>query len=195
MPTPTRPTPTPAADARIGEVLRRLREQQGVSLRTLATRAGFSASFLSQLETGQVSPSIGSLERIAAELGVTLADLFEATQGRATVVVKASARPGYTSSWSRARLEMLTDPSSRSPLEALAINLLPGGSSGKKPSAHAADQFAYLLEGDVTLELGDHVYSLSAGDSVVVPRGRPHRWRNESSSVAQVLLVAGRRMS
>jgi transcriptional regulator with XRE-family HTH domain len=62
----------PQAEARIGEVLRQLRERQGLSLRTLAGRAGFSASFLSQLENGQVSPSIASLDRIAAELGVTL---------------------------------------------------------------------------------------------------------------------------
>jgi hypothetical protein len=35
---------TPQTEARIGDMLRQLRERQGLSLRTLATRAGFSAS-------------------------------------------------------------------------------------------------------------------------------------------------------
>jgi transcriptional regulator with XRE-family HTH domain len=194
MTTPIR-VPSRAADARIGDVLRRCREQQGLSLRTLATRAGFSASFLSQLETGQVSPSIGSLEKIAAQLGLTLVDLFEATQDRATVVVKASARPGFTSSWSRARVETLIDPASRSHLDALCITLQPRGSSGKTPTTHTADQFAYVLDGDVTLEWEGQVHALSAGDSVVVPRGQAHRWQNDAAASAQILLMGTRRAS
>jgi hypothetical protein len=47
---------------------------------TSPTRAGFPAGFLSQLENGLVSPSIASLDRIARQLGVTLADFLEASR-------------------------------------------------------------------------------------------------------------------
>ena len=60
-------------EQRLGPELKRLREAGGISLRLLADRAGFSASFISQVENGQASPSIASLEKIAATLGVTLA--------------------------------------------------------------------------------------------------------------------------
>ncbi|MBA3259711.1 MAG: helix-turn-helix transcriptional regulator [Gemmatimonadales bacterium] len=43
-------------DANLGESMRRLREEQQLSLRALAERTGFSASFLSQVENGQASP-------------------------------------------------------------------------------------------------------------------------------------------
>jgi transcriptional regulator with XRE-family HTH domain len=183
---------TPPAEARIGEVLRRLRERQGLSLRTLATRAGFSASFLSQLENGQVSPSIASLDRIAGKLGVTLVDLFEATQEREAVVVRAGSRPGFTSSWSRARVESLVGPGTRRPFEALCITLSPKGSSGKSLAGHDSDQFAYVLEGLLTLYLNDEAHALSMGDAVVIPKGHPHRWENGAARPAQVLFVSAR---
>jgi transcriptional regulator with XRE-family HTH domain len=181
-----------STETHIGEVLRRLRERHGLSLRTLAGRAGFSASFLSQLENGQVSPSIASLDRIAAELGVTLADLFEASQAPSAAVVRADSRPGFTSSWSRARVESLTPPGDRRAFEAIAVTLAPRGASGKDVSGHPADQFAYVLKGPVTLLLGSETLSLASGDSVMIPRRSPHRWQNEGTAAAEVLLVSVR---
>jgi transcriptional regulator with XRE-family HTH domain len=181
-----------STEIRIGEVLRRLREQHGLSLRTLAGRAGFSASFLSQLENGQVSPSIASLDRIAAELGVRIADLFDASQAPSAGVVRADARPGFTSSWSRARVESLTPPGARRPLEAVAVRIAPHGASGRDVSGHPSDQFAYVLKGPITLLLGDETLSLASGDSATIPRRAPHRWQNDGPATAEVLLVSVR---
>ena len=182
----------PSTEARIGEVLKRLREQHGLSLRTLATRAGFSASFLSQLENGQVSPSIASLGKIAGQLGVTLADLFEASQTQSAAVVRAGERPGFTSSWSRARVESLTPSGGRRSLEAIAVKLSPRGTSGREMTAHPADQFAYVLHGPLTLFLNADRLVLDTGDAAVIPRKTPYRWENGGTASAEVLLVSVR---
>jgi len=190
MPAALRSLPT--TEARIGEVLKRAREQCGLSLRTLAERAGFSASFLSQVENGQASPSIASLEKIAAELGLTLAGLFEHSQAPTPTIVRADARPGFTSSWSRARIESLAPGNDRRSLEAIAVTLEPGGMSGKHNSGHSADQFAYVLSGRLTLFLGEQRIEVREGDTVLIPRKSPHRWHNEYDAPAQVLLVSSR---
>lgn len=179
----------PSTEARIGEVIKRLREKRGLSLRTLATRVDFSASFLSQLENGQVSPSIASLERIVGELGVTLADLFEASQKRGVRVVRAAARPGFTSEWSRARIESLSDAGAGAQLEAIAVTLDPRGASGKHPTRHATEHFAYLLSGTLTLVLEEDRVELAVGDCIVIPRNAAHRWVNTTADSSQVLLV------
>jgi transcriptional regulator with XRE-family HTH domain len=188
----TRDVATASTEARIGEILKQLREEHGMSLRALASRAGFSASFISQLENGQVSPSIASLDRIAAELGVTLANLFEASQAPVAAVVRADARPGFTSSWSRARVESLTPPGARRPLEAVSVTLAPRGASGKHLTTHPADQFAYVVKGPLTVFLGEERLTLDTGDSVLIPRKIGHRWQNDDSDAAQVLLVSTR---
>ena len=73
-------------EVNLGGTVRRLREDQGLSLRTLAARTGFSASFLSQVENGQASPSISSMERIAAALGVTLGQFFQGAESTSAIV-------------------------------------------------------------------------------------------------------------
>jgi transcriptional regulator with XRE-family HTH domain len=62
----------------VGELVRELREARRLSVRALAAQAGFSPSFISQVENEQASPSIASLERIATALGVTLVEFFQA---------------------------------------------------------------------------------------------------------------------
>ena len=61
----------------VGKVIRRLRDRTGLSVRGLASKSGFSPSFISQVELGQASPSIASLEKIASALDVTLGEFFE----------------------------------------------------------------------------------------------------------------------
>ena len=60
----------------VGGRIRQLRLGLGMSVRSLAAKTGFSPSLISQVEHGQVTPSIGSLERIALALGVSLGKFF-----------------------------------------------------------------------------------------------------------------------
>jgi transcriptional regulator with XRE-family HTH domain len=60
----------------VGGRIRQLRLGVGMSVRTLATKTGFSPSLISQAEHGHVTPSIGSLERIAMAPGLSLGTFF-----------------------------------------------------------------------------------------------------------------------
>ena len=57
---------------RIGEEVRRLREERGWSQRELAERMGATQSVIARLEAGGVVPTIATLDRVAAALGVEL---------------------------------------------------------------------------------------------------------------------------
>jgi XRE family transcriptional regulator, regulator of sulfur utilization len=177
-------------ETRIGDILKRHRERQGLSLRTLGERAGFSASFLSQVETGHASPSIASLERIAGELGLTLGELFADSPSAA--VVRADSRPGFTSMWSRARVESLMSSTTPRALEAIMVTLSPGGMSGKHLAPHASDQFAYVLRGTVRLFLDDEEIELREGDAAHIPAKSPHRWENRGRGKTDFLIVSSR---
>jgi transcriptional regulator with XRE-family HTH domain len=179
-------------EQRLGPELKRLREANGISLRTLAERAGFSPSFISQLENGQVSPSIASLAQIAATLNVTLAELFTTPDTSEVHLVRADARPSFRSSWSRARIDSLMPTGKDQPLEALMVTIEPGGASGKHASGVASDQLAILFAGELTLTLAGDTLELQIGDAVLIRARTPHRWQNASRHAAQVLLVSSR---
>ncbi len=179
-------------EERIGPELKRLRESAGLSLRTLAERAGFSASFLSQLENGQVSPSIASLGQIAATLGVSLADFFASTSDQGIAIVRADARPTFRSWWSRGRVDALTPLAAPHVIEAIMVTLEPSGSSGKRPAGSPTEQIALVFDGRIALETSDRTLDLGRGDAAFIPAHTPHRWHNPNEEAAQVLLVSPR---
>jgi transcriptional regulator with XRE-family HTH domain len=176
----------------IGPRLRRLRKKAGLSVRTLAQQLGLSASFLSQVENSLVSPSIGSLEKIALKLRVTLSDLFATPNVTNMSLVRRRARPSFTSGWSKARVEALTPSDSGGTLEALMVILAGGGTSGKHPSVAGVDQFAIVMKGRPTLTHGDQDVQLAEGDAILIRAHTPRRWQNLTSYTAQVLIVSSR---
>lgn len=175
----------------VGELVRRLREQRGLSLRALGTATDFSASFLSQLENGQVSPSISSMQRIANALGVTLGEFFSSLgSNEGGIVVRAGERMQLQSQWSQATLEALSPMNRGRIVEPMLITLLPGGRSGKHPTAQAREEFAYVLEGQVELTLGPETFQMREGDAATILRGEVRRWANNGTGRVRVLVVA-----
>ncbi len=177
----------------IGEAVRTLREQQKLSVRTLAKRSGFSASFISQVEHGLASPSINSMEKIARELGVSLSMFFDQKDELQTpIVTRAGEGAELTSGWSQGTVRALSSSWPASTLEALLMTLSAGGRSGSEPSSHLNEEFAIVLAGNVLLHLSDEQRILQPGDSVHLAPHTPHRWENPTDRQARILLVSSR---
>ena len=175
----------------VGEHVRHLRVQAGMSLRTLAKQTGFSPSFMSQVENGQVSPSISSMEKIATAVGVTLGDFFAAAAGgEGGLIVRVADRPALTSGWSNAEIEALNVPGPLARLEAMLITLRKGGRSGKHPYAHSREEFAFVMQGEVILTLGPGDHRLRRGDAATILPGELRLWRNEARTPARVMIIA-----
>jgi transcriptional regulator with XRE-family HTH domain len=173
----------------LGAELRRLRISRHLSVRTLAGQLGFSPSFISQVERGQASPSIASLERIAETLGVGLRDLFTEPDARSAFFVKTEDRPAITSEWSKARIEALTLSHAPVPIDAILVHLLPGGASGKLLHSTPSHRFAFIWKGSVVLNVGQAEYVLKSGDAITLPAGVLHRWTNRSRRPVRIVVV------
>lgn len=182
----------PAPTVHLGETIRTRRGELRLSVRTLAARSGFTPSFISQVELGQASPSITSLERIAAALDMTMAQFFDAGPGRRPSVTRAADRPRISSGWSKATIEALAPLGPGFGLEPILITLQPGGSSGRRALQHAVDGFATVLDGQAALTLEQDEHELSRGDSAMIPAGTPHRWQNASRQPVQILMITTR---
>jgi XRE family aerobic/anaerobic benzoate catabolism transcriptional regulator len=65
----------------LGRTVRTLRNAQGLSRQELAQRAGLSARFIAQLESGQGNISVAKLDDLARALDVRLAGLLEGPGG------------------------------------------------------------------------------------------------------------------
>src|SRR5580704_11737746 len=65
------------AEKRIGERIKHLRLKKSMGLVELGRHTGLSASFLSQLETGRVVPTLRNLARIAMVFSKDLSYFFD----------------------------------------------------------------------------------------------------------------------
>jgi transcriptional regulator with XRE-family HTH domain len=174
----------------LGNSVRYLREQNGISLRALADRTDFSASFLSQIENGQCSPSISSMEKIANALGVTLAQFFLSANPQAVNIVRASERAHMPLDWSRSEIASLGSLSNPMQVRASMINIKPGGLTGEDTTPSISDEFAMVFAGRATLKLKESEQTLERGDSVTVVAGTGRQWRNGSDTPAEILVIS-----
>ena len=79
-------------EIRVGEKIKALREQKGLSLKDVADLTGFSTALLSQMENHLVSPSLGTIIKLARALGVKVGDFLGETQGEPFTIVRKDER-------------------------------------------------------------------------------------------------------
>lgn len=175
---------------RIGARVRELRKERGLSVRTLAGRTGFSPSFISQMEAEVVSPSIGSLEKVAEELGVSLGQFFSSLESAPREVVRREERLEYASGWSRSTVSLLADAAPGRKLSAVEIVVEPGGSSGSRAAFGTQESIVLLLSGELVVGLEGREVELCEGDSVYISGGTEFSWKNAGSGEATLMMVA-----
>jgi transcriptional regulator with XRE-family HTH domain len=173
----------------VGERLRAIRKLRRVTLRTVAERAELSESFLSQVERGRANASVASLKRIAAALGVNVADLFEPNGSPSRPrVLQRESRPALTFG-TLGRKFMLT-PRPLEHLQVIVGEFETGGSTGDEPYTHGdSEELLVVLEGVVHLQLGTEVFELRAGDSIDYRSSTPHRLTNAGDETAEVMWI------
>lgn len=175
---------------KLGSYLHDLRIARGLSLRSLAKRAGCSPSFLSQVELGRSSPSLESLERISRAFDLTVVELLNLVQERSEVVVGRGAAQGQTVSvWQGATLSHLLPFHVPAAISVLVLDLQPNGQTAIRVARRAMKELGVVVKGAVECEVDEAVYSLKTGESIYFDLITPHRWRNPGAKPARVLLV------
>ena len=192
----------------LGAELRRVREERRLSLRTVATSVGVSASLLSQVETGKTQPSVSTLYALVNYLGISLDALMgtkieQQPDASGIAPMIPSSNPVVQRHVDNPLIEMengvtwerlaVGDSAVADPL---VVTYAPGGSSSvdSKLMRHAGLEYGYLLEGRLTLKLDFDTFELEPGDSFCFDSGRPHLYLNASDRPAKgVWFVIGRR--
>jgi len=152
-------------DLEIGLKIRKRRQELGFSLRQLAEKTELTASFLSQVERGITSTSIGSLRKIAAGLGVSLLH-FLADNIDLSPVVRKDSRTQLKFSNSGLVYELLVPDLTRK-MEVFMGDIKPGRENiARTPLREPTEECIYVLEGSLEIGLVHETYIVNAGDSI-----------------------------
>jgi transcriptional regulator with XRE-family HTH domain len=174
--------PTPAGTPDVGAVIRRLRTQRGISVRSLANAARISPSFLGAVERGESDIALGRLALVAQALDHDVASLLGYSLRQATPRFIAPARRGARGDG--VQFSAFRIPGSQ--LELLVASLAPH--SGFDDSiTHAGIDVAYVAQGELVLVVDGIEYAVREGECVVWPSSHPHTMRNVSDTTAIVV--------
>jgi DNA-binding transcriptional MerR regulator/quercetin dioxygenase-like cupin family protein len=172
----------------IGRRIRRLRRQQGISLRGLAAKTGLAASHISAIERSMTRPSMASGVKLAEALGVGFLELIGSKEANdENAVVRRDDRLHPTVDFPGMQIDKLNRHGDE--LDAHMMTILPGlGSEGSY--AHAGEEFIFVLSGQLEFTLDEtETYMLGAEDTISFRSSRPHRWRNPGPEDAIVIWV------
>ncbi len=185
----TPPSPAPASEPEpgLGARLRALRTERSWSLANVARKSGLSVSFLSAVERGQSSISVGNLFKLADAYGTTVPGLNPEYPAERGAVLHPGDRPRYVAGSGRVVIEdLITRPGA---LEAQRIEIRPGGGSDDAYT-HPGEEFVYVLTGSLRFWLDEReAYELAAGDALTFRSTRPHRWLNDGEEPATLLWI------
>ncbi len=176
-------------DLNLGKKIQSIRAGQGLSLRKAAGMAGITPSMLSQIESGQVNPSINTLWAIAQALETPLYAFFREQPANDPVVHPMERRTIGSKSEPDVRYELLT-PDTRGDIEFCMMIIPPRQSSYRDYRSHEGEEVAFMLSGEaVELELEGNLYAMAPGDSVRIPPRARHAWHNRTGGAVQVIFA------
>jgi transcriptional regulator with XRE-family HTH domain len=178
----------PALEINVGGSLRKLREERSLSIRALAEISGLAINTLSLIENGKSSPSVSTLQQLAAALDVHITAFFETESTKNKIAyVKANGRPRAT--FDHGILEDLGAGASIRAVVPFVLTLEPEAGSGFQDIVHTGYEFVYCLEGRIAYTIEEHTYLLEPGDSLLFEAHLRHRWQNLNSTKSRTVLV------
>lgn len=177
-----------SADLLVGQKLKSLRSQRGLSLRILAERSNLNINTLSLIENGKSSPSVSTLQQLAQALDVPIAAFFESDPIEKDIIfTPADKRPSQF--FGKAEMQNLGKNLSASEIQPFFVTLLPEMGSGDQMIVHTGLEFVYSLEGCVQYIVDGEKFTLCPGDSLVFKATLPHQWKNITKQTAKILLI------
>ena len=190
---PDRPAGDP--EVPVGEHVRAFRETLGMTVQQFAEKTGFSAALLAQIENRMVSPSLGTLVKIANTFGTTVSSFIGGKEEREfsivrkedhTTVSRVGLKDGGKSTYT---YESLGAGKAGRKMEPFLVRLQPLSGSPTARSAHDGEEFLYVLSGRVTVCLGNLSDVLEEGDSVYYNSTIPHQVHSADEREALILAV------
>lgn len=162
----------------LGNTIRDIRLNHGLTIADVASLAGISRGMLSKIENAQTATSLEALSRLAQALGVSLATLFKSydvragsaqlvKSGEGMEVVRRGTKQGHT-------YHLLAyDQGPKKTFEPFLITI-DHESETFPVFEHPGTEFIHMLEGCIEYRHGQNTYELNPGDSLTFEGNVPH---------------------
>ena len=171
----------------IGQKIKDLRNRNGLTQQELADRTELTKGYISQLERGQVAPSVATLLDLIECLGTNASDFFKETEPERCVFqaqdyFEKIDEAGNSIQWT-------VPTAQKNQMEPLLVEIQPYQAlTEDKP--HDGEELGYVMSGRLNVILGDQVYHVKAGESFYYPAKKIHRIENPGQRPAKFIWIS-----
>lgn len=171
----------------IGKKLKELRVLKGLTQEELADRSELSKGFISQLERDLTSPSIATLMDILQCLGTNLKDFFNDSAEEQIVFCDGDYFEKVDDSLQN-KIEWIIPNAQKNIMEPIRVTLAPKGST-YPDIPHEGEEFGYVLNGSITIHVGNKRYKAKKGESFYFTPNSTHYITANGKSGASFIWV------
>ena len=179
--------------AHLGARIKKLRLKRSMGLVELGRKTGLSASFLSQLETGRVVPTLRNLARIALVFDKDLSYFFDSGEARVFRVQRRKDRVrlpvgGPTPDYIAESFGILIPEGGLRPCMA---EFLPGEErEAFHPKQYPGVEMVYVLSGALEVQRKGEPHLLAARDVLYISGETPRTYSCIGDTPAQALIIS-----
>lgn len=180
-------------EVKVGEKIKKLRMEKGMSLQDLAEKTGFTSALLSQVENHMISPPLGTLIKIAKGIEIPIGLFFEDQREAPFTIVRAGERKFTSRVTSKEGIkygysyESLAYDKKGRHMEPFLVTLEEATIKKHQEFRHEGEEFIFVLEGKMEVQLGKHTDLLEPGDSIYFDSTIPHRVQCTDEGPAKIL--------
>lgn len=153
----------------VGARILKIREEKDLSLDEISKMTGFDVAFLTQIENKEVQPQLGTLIRLSKALDSAFGRLVSGVGDKLYSITRKNERHTISRSTSKKSQKQVYTYKSLAPdvqgrhMEAFLVQL--EEDPEKETSLHEGEEFIFVLDGEVILEIGEDKFELEPGDS------------------------------
>jgi transcriptional regulator with XRE-family HTH domain len=178
------------SSGRLGERVRILRRERGLTLNLLAERSGVSRAMISKLERGEKNPTLVVAAKVAEGLGVSLSQLVGVEERREVVVVPRERRMIMRDPGTGFERQLLSPSFGGRGIEFIWSVVPEGSSSGEfPPHRRGVEEYVVVEKGRLRAVLGGEDYLLEEGDALYFEADISHRFDNAGEGECSYYLV------
>jgi transcriptional regulator with XRE-family HTH domain len=178
----------------LGDKIRTLRKKIGMTQKELAEQVGLTPSFISQLEKNLISPSLDSLLKLSEKLNTQ--PIYFLTDVESGPLQKMVIKPGERQDiqlpalkGSDIKLELLVSDVLNRRMEPYLLTIKEGATIDGHFYGHKGDEFVFVMEGELEVEVQDEKQVIRQGDSLYIESTFPSKWANTGKGDAVILWV------
>lgn len=170
----------------VSEQIKALRSKQNKTLKNLSEETGLSVSFLSQVERGESSLAITSLNKIASALNVHIKTFFEPEHAQDFKISPSNIEPFKLERSEQEFLRVSSEFENRK-LDSYMVRVPPNNYS--EAASHDGEEMYYVIEGKATFFVNEEKYSISKGEMIHYPSRFKHYYKNETEKDLVILCI------